>query len=136
MDRSPCTALLGALVAVVTLASGCSDMGSSQDQEASDAAADFHQALARDPSEACALLAPGTLQELENSFGVCAGSLPQRHLPAAGQVLRADVYGKDAMVVLDNDVVFLARFPDGWRVTAAGCEARVDRPYNCTIKGA
>jgi hypothetical protein len=38
-------------------------------------------------------------------------------------------------VRLDKDVVFLARYDDGWRVTAAGCVPRPGRPFDCTIKG-
>ena len=47
--------------------------------------------------------------------------LPRQHLPVATHIRRVDVYGQDAIVRLDRDVVFLARFDDGWRVTAAGC---------------
>jgi hypothetical protein len=31
--------------------------------------------------------------------------------------------------------VFLAAFPGGWRVVAAGCTPRGDRPYDCTLQG-
>ena len=39
------------------------------------------------------------------------------------------------LVRLAGDTVFLAVFPGGWRVTAAGCTPRGDRPYNCTVQG-
>jgi hypothetical protein len=45
------------------------------------------------------------------------------------------VYGQWAQVRFSGDTVFLAVFPDGWRVVAAGCEARQDRPYHCRIQG-
>ena len=36
---------------------------------------------------------------------------------------------------LDKDTLFLARFDQGWRVTAAGCTPHGDLPYDCTVKG-
>jgi hypothetical protein len=80
-------------------------------------------------------LAPGTLTELENSFGPCDRSLPRENLPVGSRVVHVDVYGKDAMVRLDHDVVFLARFDNGWKVTAAGCTPVQGRPFDCTLKG-
>jgi hypothetical protein len=122
--------------AVLALVAGCTGMGSAEDQNAAGSATRFYRALAGDPSSACAWLAPGTLQELEQSDGPCPGSLRQLHLPRAGTVTRVEVYGKDAMVRLDDDVVFLARFDQGWRITAAGCTPEPGRPYTCTLKGA
>jgi hypothetical protein len=109
-------------------------MGSAENSNASLAALSFERSLLT-PAKACALLAPGTLSELEQSFGRCGRSLPGQHLPVATKVVDVDVYGKDAIVRLDGDVLFLARFAAGWRVTAAGCAARQTRPFECTIKG-
>jgi hypothetical protein len=36
---------------------------------------------------------------------------------------------------MDGDVVFLSVFGDHWLITAAGCTARGDRPYDCTVMG-
>jgi hypothetical protein len=121
-----------AVVALVT--AGCAPMGSVENSSASQAALDFDRSLS-DPAHACALLAPGTLSELQQSFGRCDKALPDEHLPVGTKVVDVDVYGKDAIVRLDKDVVFLARFDAGWRVTAAGCTPRQNRPFNCTIKG-
>jgi hypothetical protein len=121
-----------AVVAVAT--GGCAAMGSAENSNASRAALDFDRSLT-DPVRACALLAPGTLAELEQSFGRCDKTLPDQHLPVSTEVVDVDVYGKDAIVHLDKDVVFLARFDEGWRVTAAGCARRRDRPFTCAIKG-
>jgi len=44
------------------------------------------------------------------------------------------VWGTQARVVFDADVVFLARFPAGWQVSAAGCEPAPDT-YDCTVEG-
>lgn len=56
-------------------------------------------------------------------------------MPADGRVRHVDVYGNQARAVLAADTLFLSRFPDGWKVTAAGCEERPDKPYQCEIKG-
>jgi hypothetical protein len=121
-------------VLLILPVAGCGHLGSAEDKNASDAALTFERHLSS-PSEACRLVAPGTLSELEGSFGPCDQSLAKQHLPAAGQVDHVDVYGKDAIVRLDKDVVFLARYDDGWRVTAAGCTPKQGRPYDCIIKG-
>jgi hypothetical protein len=126
--------VLLSLAVVVLVAAGCAPMGSAENANASRAALEFDRSLTR-PVQACALLAPGTLAQLQQSFGSCDHSLPDQHLPTATEVLGVDVYGKDAIVRLDKDVVFLARFDEGWRVTAAGCTPRQGRPFNCTIKG-
>jgi hypothetical protein len=48
-----------------------------------------------------------------------------------------EVAGESAQVRLDGQVIFLAHFPDGWRVTAAGC-VREDPdpavPYECEVQ--
>jgi hypothetical protein len=121
--------------ALVIAMSGCGRLGSAEDANAAQAAETFDRSLS-DPSRACQLLAPGTLSELQDSFGPCQRSLPKQDLPAATEVVSVDVYGQDAMVRLEGDVVFLARFADGWKVTAAGCRLRSPgRPYTCTLKG-
>jgi hypothetical protein len=80
------------------------------------------------------MLAPATLQELE-ADGRCEQALAARRLPEARSVRTVQTYGKDAIVHLDQDTVFLARFEDGWRVTAAGCTPDGERPYDCAVKG-
>ncbi len=126
--------VLLSLTVVVLAAAGCAPMGSAENSNASRAALDFEDSLSN-PAHACALLAPGTLAELEQSFGRCDRALPDQNLPVGTKVAGVDVYGKDAIVHLDKDVVFLAGFDDGWRVTAAGCTPLQDRPFTCTIKG-
>jgi hypothetical protein len=43
------------------------------------------------------------------------------------------VWSNQARVRAGTDTVFLTRWGDGWRVTAAGCEPRDDGPYDCDI---
>ncbi|NYI04829.1 hypothetical protein [Allostreptomyces psammosilenae] len=110
-------------------------------QAAAEAATAFAVALrAGDGPAACALLAPGTTEELESEAEApCATALPEEELPVpadpAVTVRRVDVHGRAARVVLADDTLFLASFDAGWRVTAAGCQPRrPDRPYDCRIK--
>ena len=115
---------------------GCAGQGSVEDRPAADAAEHFAQAVGPDPAAACGLLAPQTRLKLEDEQGPCAQSLPESKVPQdAGSVRDVKVYGKDAVVQLERDTVFLARFDDGWRVTAAGCTPNGDRPYDCDVEG-
>jgi hypothetical protein len=123
------------IVALLVLGTaGCGTMGSTENANASRAALAFDRSL-NSPAQACRMLAPGTLSELQDTYGRCTRSLPHQHLPVANRVRHVDVYGRNAIVRLDRDVVFLARFDDGWRVTAAGCTPQVDRPFKCVLKG-
>jgi hypothetical protein len=129
------------LVAGVLLVGACSGQGSGEDANAAAAAVEFSRSLGAAPQTACGLLAPKTLEELEATDGACAGALPGA-LPeeveaSTGAPRSTEVYGKAAIVHLSTDTIFLARFRDGWRVTAAGCTAReAGRPYDCKVKGA
>jgi hypothetical protein len=90
-----------------------------------------------DGAAACALLAPETAAELAESPGPsCPAGVLEQDLPAPGAERGADVYGQWAQVRLTGDTVFLAVFPDGWRVVAAGCRPRgAAEPYDCTLQG-
>ena len=136
-DAGRRTTSVGLLAVVTVFLAGCS--GSSEQREAEDAATGFVAALSS-PAAACALLAPGTRTELMDQSGSsCAAALAEENLPAtAATVTSVSVAGHSAQVVLGDQVIFLARFDDGWRVTAAGCSrtsADVSSPYNCTVKG-
>ncbi|XVQ89797.1 hypothetical protein ACQP2K_21000 [Microbispora siamensis] len=52
----------------------------------------------------------------------------------AGAVRGVDVWGDEARVRVDGDTLFLHRFPDGWRVRAAGCEPHPEQPYECEVE--
>lgn len=102
-------------------------------------AGDFHAALARgDGAAACALLAPSTREEVEKSEeGPCPDVVLGLDLPQSGEALGSEVFGDQAQVRFSDDAVFLADFPGGWMVTAAGCRPQDERlPYDCTVKGA
>jgi hypothetical protein len=114
---------------------GCSGQGNAENHNAEAAALAFASSARTSPTSACDLLAPDTRKELESTDGPCDSSLPQQAAAGGGTVREVQVYGKDAIVHLSTDTVFLARFKDGWRVTAAACTSQGDRPYDCKIKG-
>ena len=122
-------------VALTALVSACSGRGDPEEEAAGAAARAFTVAARGDPSAACGLLAPATATEVGQTSGNCAEGLAEAGLPEGGGLREVQVYGLDAMVRLEQDTVFLARFDDGWRVTAAGCTPRGDGPYECDIKG-
>jgi hypothetical protein len=123
-------------VLVLATACGCASLSSREDA-AANAALRFESALTgQDGAALCAALAPGTRQELEDSTkSDCAQAVAASDVPPAAGVRRIDVYGRQARVVLDGDTLFLSAFPDGWKVTATGCEPRPRKPYKCEIKG-
>ena len=126
-----CVRVAAALsIAVVT---GCS--AAPERADLADAATRF---VVASPAEACDLLAPDTRAALERRTGVnCARALADRGLPTSTTVEGVEVAGQSGQVRLDGQVLFLARFPDGWRVTAAGCR-RGDPdpavPYECVVE--
>lgn len=135
--RPRTASLLLVLAAGATLlTTGCA---SAVTADATAAAQRFEQALGQDPAAACSTLAPGTRDALESDTGSpCGQALPEAGLPRGGDVVRAEVNGHSAQVVLAKDVLFLALFDDGWKVTAAGCTdpgADPQQPYDCLIKG-
>jgi hypothetical protein len=123
-------------VALIALLAGCGSVAERGDA-ASAAAVGFLEAVAaRDGTAACDTLAPDTVEELEDSADLpCAQAILDEDLPAPGTVLGADLFGQWAQVRLDGDTLFLAVFPDGWRVVAAGCTSRDPRPYQCELDG-
>ena len=131
MPRSVVVILAGMLALA-----GC---GSVSDREhgAGEAAQRLLEAAdAGDGDAACAILAPETVAELEESAGEpCADAVQEAGLPKPAEVESTEVYGQWAKVVLADDTVFAAMFPGGWRVVAAGCRPRGERPYDCSIQG-
>lgn len=91
---------------------------------------------ARDWPHACALLSEEARTRLESAAAsTCSTALPRLRLPEnpAGGI---EVWGHSARARVGAGAVFLARYPDGWRIIAAGCESRgEDRPYDCAVRG-
>jgi hypothetical protein len=126
-------AILASLAVLAT--AGCGSVDDRGDA-ASAAAVQMLSAVANnDGADACVLLAPDTVSGLEESAGKpCAEAILEEDLAAPGSVTGADVYGQWAQVRLTDDTVFLGVFPGGWRVVAAGCTAREELPYDCTLQ--
>lgn len=120
------------LVALVA-AAGC---GSSTDA-VDDVVLNFYEALAQGRgADACALLAPETVREVEQSAGqACEQAIVEEQIPQASELLESRRFGNQAQVRLESDVAFLAEFAAGWRLVAVGCTAREPLPYDCQVKG-
>jgi hypothetical protein len=111
---------------------------SSGPSEASSTVAErFYQAIeADDGATACSLLAPQTLNEVEESGQApCDSAILDEDIPTAGELTDLHQYGTQAQVRLRGDTAFLAEFDDGWKVVAAACTARGEQPYDCKLKG-
>ena len=128
---------LALLVPVIMLVlAGCGSVGEREDAASSVALRMLTAIASDDGATACDTLAPATLEELEESAEQpCAQAILDEDLPAPGQVRQSRVYGQWAQVRLTGDTVFLAVFPGGWRVVAAGCTPRGERPYDCALQG-
>jgi hypothetical protein len=124
------------MIVVALALAGCAPAGDRGAAAGAGAGRMLTAVQSRDGAAACALLAPDTASTLEESAGKpCSGAVLDQDLPAPGAVTGTDVYGQWAQVRLADDTLFLAVFPGGWRVVAAGCTARGDRPYDCVLHG-
>jgi hypothetical protein len=122
---------------LVLLLAGCGGTGGRAVAASAVAVQMLRAVAASDGATACGLLAPRTAAELADSAdSSCAEAVLQQHLAAPGTARSVQVFGQWAQVRLDSDTVFLAVFPGGWRVVAAGCTPRAPgEPYNCAVQG-
>lgn len=123
------------LLLAMGLVTGCTGPGAEQ---ASQVAVSFEQLADSDGAQACDLLSGHTRAAVEKAAKKpCADALADEDLPAASSVQSVQVYGHDAEVLLAGDVVFLARYAEGWKVTAAGCQpgTQPDEPFDCNVSG-
>jgi len=121
------------VVAALSL-SGCAATGGRENAAAAAALRLLDAVAAGDGAAACATLAPDTLREVAEDEP-CEQAILDADLPEPGPVEKSAVYGQWAQVRLAADTEFLAVFPGGWRVVAAGCTPRGDRPYDCSVQG-
>jgi hypothetical protein len=135
MPRNAYAVTVSVLLVVSTLG-GCATVGERRD-DVRDTTALFEKALTEGAYDrVCAVLAPATVDELEQSAGsTCARAVGEESLRPGGAVRRTDVFGNQARAVLSSDTLFLSHFTSGWKVVAAGCELRPEEPYECRIKG-
>jgi hypothetical protein len=102
--------------------------------------ASFFSALERhDDGAACSQLSEDTRTELESQEKQrCPRALHALDLKS-GSVTRVQVFVSNAKADLSSgESVFLAQGPNGWRLSAIGCEAQggkpADRPYDCELQ--
>jgi len=134
--RMPWLTFVGAALLTLVSLTGCAGRGSIENDAVSTTAASFLHSAAPEPEQACDLLAPATLENLERDGEVCTEVVPDVGVPPmSADVFDVEVYGRDAMFRSGDATVFLARFDDGWRITAAGCTPRgKGLPYECSIE--
>lgn len=114
---------------------------SEQEPEVQRVAVSFLRAIQDgDGAGACALLAPETRRKVVQSAGAaCEAAVMQEELAngtgPSSEPGSVRVFGRSAQVVLASDTLFLGQFSGGWRVTAASCTPRGDRPYECQVQG-
>jgi hypothetical protein len=130
--RASALARLSCLLVLASLAS----CGAPADSDASEAARTFHESVARlDGLRACAALSARARSELEQSAGKpCPAAVLDESLPPLRGRLETHVYGTAAEVGSTGDTVFLSRFDQGWKVTAAGCRREPSGLYDCQIQ--
>ncbi len=127
---------LVALAATGFIASGCGGLAPDSSAAAAAAVAFRSDVRTADGSAACRLLSPQSAHEVAQSAGKpCPAAIVDEGVGGSGRPVHVDVYGQNARVVFSDDVIFLGSFPDGWRLTAAGCTPRPGRPYDCLVKG-
>jgi hypothetical protein len=127
----PAVRVLLLIGSAAVLLTGCS---STQQPEVEDVAARFEDPSA-DPQARCDLLAPATLVALEEEASTpCEEAIEELPLQG-GEVTSVEIWGGDAQVRLGDDTVFLTETSVGWRVVAAACTPRPERPYDCEVEG-
>lgn len=137
VTRNGAPRLLGVLLGL-ELAVGLSGCAGAQEADVTQVADRFYEAVERgDGAAACALLAPETKAELETTEqALCAEAILEQSVPATERRVEAQVFGTMAQLRYDTDTVFLADFPDGWKVMAAVCTAAgPEKRYGCDVKG-
>jgi hypothetical protein len=113
------------------LLTGCAHPGGSGVRAATTA---FFAAVSADDGDAaCADLAPQAAEALGSADSTCAEEIVKLDLKG-GSYVSSQVWGDRAEVKMSQDTVFLARFPGGWKVTGAGCEAQPQGPYDCDVE--
>jgi hypothetical protein len=117
----------------VSLAGCAASPGESADAAAR-ARALFQAVDRHDGRAACAALAPAAAESLATGGSACEDEIMKVGL-TGGPISHVQVWSDRAQLRAGSDTVFLAQFGGhGWKVTAAGCEPRRDRPYDCEIE--
>jgi hypothetical protein len=110
-----------------------------REDEAAAVAESFHAALEQGDGEgACGELAEETASKLEQEEEKpCEEAILELELPEGGTAVYRRVELRSAVTRLaEGGTDFLDEGPDGWKISAAGCEPTTpDRPYDCELEG-
>jgi ketosteroid isomerase-like protein len=90
---------------------------------------------AKDTAALCRLVTPAAARSAETGDETCAQALGDLDLPGAGPVGTIQVWSDRAQVKAGGDTLFLTEVDGRWQVSAAGCTAQADRPYDCDLEG-
>ena len=133
--------VLGTRIAMLSCLLALSFAGCATTDRERDAAAvadSFHAALAGgDGQAACAELNPETASKLERrEKKPCEEAILALELPRGGAIADARVYVTSAFAQrAEGGSDFLDRGPNGWMVSAAGCDPTApERPYDCELE--
>jgi hypothetical protein len=122
------------LLALALVGCGTAD----REDDAGAVAQRFHAALASgDGQAACNELNKETSSKLEQQEKKpCPAAILSLELPKGDTVADTRVYVTSALATLaEGGTDFLDEGPDGWRVSAAGCEPTAPKqPYDCELE--
>ena len=132
-----CRVLLVAAVLVLPLAA-CGT--GARERDAAAVAESFHAALERgDGQAACDELSEEAASKVEQQEGKpCEEAILTLKLPKGGTAAVTRVEITSAYIGLaEGTADFLDEGPEGWRISAAGCEptSSSDQPYECEVEG-
>jgi hypothetical protein len=126
-----------AVVALTALAASVAGGCSTAEDEASieSTTRKFFGAVAeKDGAGACALLTPDANESLEPAGARCSEEILKLPLEG-GETGPPEIWGEQARIRVGAETVFLTRWASGGRITAAGCEPRHGKPYDCEVEG-
>jgi hypothetical protein len=126
-------------IAWVAVTGVCACGTAQRDSDAAAVVSRFQSALAEpDDQTACAQLSEATESKLEQQEKKpCQEAILDLQLPEGGRAVKTSVYVTTAAVLsAEGGTTFLDEGPDGWEISAAGCQPAVpDLPYDCELEG-
>ncbi|MFI0352680.1 hypothetical protein [Actinomadura sp. 9N407] len=122
------------LFGAVLLGAACSGCAAADEDGVQAAVSGLYQAVRNgDGRAACEHLLPRAASALETGGSQCAQEILGLGLEG-GPVAEVEVWSDQARASAGTDTVFLTRWGEGWRISAAGCRAQGERPYDCEVQ--